>query len=212
MIHVVDKFNYPSYRSLIEDSFRLRYKVFVEEKKWTALEREDKRDIDQFDTENAVYHLCLDPEGQVVGVQRMLASTGPHLLSDVLPELCEGERPVGEHIWEWTRYAVDPRQRREPGRFLSPAAMDLLVGMVEWGLANKIDTFIIQMNQHWLLRLMQFHFRMTPLGFPKDMNSETIIAVTAGFNSNTLAKLREVRGSDEPVLVHLKSPDDSLAA
>jgi acyl-homoserine lactone synthase len=171
--------------------------VFVEEKGWSALERPDGLDIDQFDTPDAVYHLCLDEAENVVGCQRMLPSTRPHILSEILPQLCEGERPVGANVWEWTRYAVDPKQRRERGRMLSTAAISLLAGLVEWGLDREISTIIIQMNQHWMLRLLQLHFRVMPLGFPKDIDNEPIIAVTAQFNQDTLAKLYEVRGSDD---------------
>ena len=187
-------------RSLIEQSYRLRYRVFVEEKKWQALVRDDRRDVDQFDNDDAVHLLYVDSGGSVLGCQRMLPSTKPHLMSVVLPQLCDGEQPTGANIWEWTRYAVDP-SRRDRGRMLSPIAISLLTGLVEWGLIKGIDTIIIQMNPLWLLRLVQLHFRVTPLGFPQEIDGEATIAVTAAFNRSTLAKLREIRGSDESVLM-----------
>jgi acyl-homoserine lactone synthase len=138
-------------------------------------------------------------EGKVLGYQRMLPSTRPHLLSEVLPQLCEEERPVGPHIWEWTRYCVEPAHR-ERGRALSPVANALLSGIVEWGLSSGVSTIIIEMNPLWLLRLVQLHFRTVPLGLPQKIGGQDVLAVTASFDRRTLARLREMRGNDDPVL------------
>lgn len=84
----------------------------------------------------------------------MLSTIGGHLLSDVMPELCEGDRPFGPQIWEWTRYCV-ARPHRERGRALSPIANALLSGIVEWGLQSGVNRIIIEMDPIWLLRLVQ---------------------------------------------------------
>jgi acyl-homoserine lactone synthase len=199
MLHIVTQENIHLYQDEMRAAFQLRHRVFVEEMKWTDLDRGDGLEIDQFDTASAVHMLFLDEGSQVLGYQRMLPSTEPHLLSDVLAELCDGERPVGPNIWEWTRYAVDPAHR-DRGRVLSPIGIGLLTGIVEWGLARGIDNIIIQMNPLWLLRLVQLHFRVTPLGFPKLIGASDTIAVTAAFNALTLARLNEFRGSEASVL------------
>lgn len=115
-----------------------------------------------------------------------------------MPFLCDGPRPVGAHIWEWTRYAVD-KDHRDRGRILSPVGLALLTGIVEWGLETGVNTIIIQMNPLWLLRLVQMRFKTTPLGFPHELSGEATLAITAEFNPMTLAYLRELRGSDESV-------------
>ncbi len=65
-------------------------------KKWAGpiSQSRTEREIDQFDHKHAMHMLYIE-EGKVLGYQRMLPSTRPHLLSDVMPELCEVERPVG---------------------------------------------------------------------------------------------------------------------
>jgi acyl-homoserine lactone synthase len=191
MLLVVTAQNAEEYQGELDQAFRLRHKVFVEEKGWTDLRREDGRETDRFDDEHAV-HMLFTIEDRVVGYQRMLPSTRPHLLSEVLLDLCEGERPAGTNIWEWTRYCVEP-QYRERGRMLSPVANALLCGIVEWGLGRGIDTIIIEMNPLWLLRLVQLHFRVTPLGLPKLIGGEETVAVTARFDERTLQRLRETR-------------------
>ncbi|WP_352560614.1 hypothetical protein [Mesorhizobium sp. M0025] len=51
---------------------------------------------------------------------------------------------------------------------------------------SGIDTIIIEMNPLWLLRLVQLHFRVTPLGLPKVIGGEETVAVTARFDERTL--------------------------
>ncbi len=200
MIHVVTPESAHLYKSEMEQAYRLRHRVFVDEMKWTDLTKPDGREIDQFDDEHAVHMLYIDESGKVLGYQRMLPSTRPHLLSDVLPQLCEDERPVGHHIWEWTRYCVEPAHR-ERGRALSPVANALLSGIVEWGLESGVNTIIIEMNPLWLLRLVQLHFRTIPLGLPQPIGGVDTVAVTAAFDRRTLARLQEMRGNSERVLV-----------
>lgn len=198
MLHFVTSANSKLYHEELEAAFRLRHKVFVEEKNWADLRRDDGREIDCFDDEHAVHMLYIEA-GRVIGYQRMLPTTRPHLLSDVLPELCDGERPVGQNIWEWTRYCVD-LAHRERGRMLSPVANALLSGMVEWGLDTGVDTIVIEMNPLWLLRLVQLHFRVTPLGLPRIINGEETVAVTASFDKRTLDRLLETRRASSTIV------------
>jgi acyl-homoserine lactone synthase len=209
VIHIVTPENEVYYRDAMEQAFRLRHQVFVEEMGWTDLTKPDGREIDQFDDKHAVHMLYIQ-EGKVLGYQRMLPSTRPHLLSDVMPELCEGERPVGPHVWEWTRYCVAPGHR-DRGRTLSPIGNALLSGIVEWGIDSGISTVIIEMTPIWLLRLVQLHFKVMPLGIPLVIAGEDTIAVTASFDWRTLNRLREMRGdrkrvlpetSQAPILLH----------
>lgn len=194
MLKIIDASNIGlgSNRALMDQAFRLRHRVFVEESGWEDLRKADGREIDQFDDARATHMLFVE-DGQVVGYQRMLPTTRPHLLSDVLSELCEGERPVGPHVWEWTRYCVE-KSHRERGRKLSYTANVLLSGIVEWGLDNGVGEIVIEMDPLWLLRLVQLHFRVTPLGFPKEIEGKDTIAVTAAFDRRTLARLQEMRG------------------
>jgi acyl-homoserine lactone synthase len=198
-IHIVTAENIGAYRDAMEQAYRLRHAVFVEEMGWDDLRKPDGREIDQFDDGRAVHMIYID-DGRVVGYQRMLPSMRPHLLSEVLPHLCEGDFPVGPHIWEWTRYCVT-KAHRDRGRMLSPAGNLLLSAIVEWGLENGVSKIIIEMQPIWLLRLVQLHFRVTPLGIPDETRKDPILAVTAAFDSRTLARMRQVRGDDRRAII-----------
>jgi len=198
MIHIVTPENQHRFTDAMEQAYRLRHRVFVDEMGWEDLRSPDGREVDQFDNEHAVHMLYMDGD-RVLGYQRMLPTTRPHLLSEVLPQLCEVEPPVGPEVWEWTRYCVDSGHR-ERGRKLSPVANALLSGIVEWGLASGVSSIIIEMNPLWLLRLVQLHFRTTPLGLPQPIGSDDVVAVNASFDRRTLARLQEMRGDHGSVL------------
>ncbi|MGF3022890.1 acyl-homoserine-lactone synthase [Methylobacterium aquaticum] len=204
MISIVTSANIRSFAPEMEQAYRLRHQVFVTEMGWKDIERQDGREIDQFDDQHAVHMLATD-RGEVLGYQRMLPTTRPYLLTEVLPQLCDGPAPRAPQIWEWTRYCVK-QGHRDRGRMLSPIGSALLTGIVEWGLARGIDQIVIEMNPLWLLRLVQLHFRVTPLGIPQIVGTQETVAVTAAFDERTLERLRTVRGSDEPVI-----RDDALA-
>lgn len=199
MIHIVTAENIGAYQYEMEQAYRLRHNVFVDEMGWEDLRKPDGREIDQFDDGRAIHMLHVD-EGRVLGYQRMLPTMRPHLLTEVLPNLCEGDFPVGPHVWEWTRYCVT-REHRDRGRILSPAGNLLLSSIVEWGLANSVKKIVIEMNPLWLLRLVQLHFRVTSLGLPQQIGEDSIVAVTAAFDRRTLRKLQEMRGNDLPAIV-----------
>lgn len=191
MLNIVTSANASQFQPELDQAYCLRHRVFVDEKGWSDLRHDDGREIDRFDDEHAVHMVYVESD-RVIGYQRMLPTTRPHLLSDVMSELCEMQRPVGPNIWEWTRYCVEPAHR-ERGRMLSPVANILLSGIVEWGLDTDVDTIVIEMNPLWLLRLVQLHFRVTPLGVPRLINGEETVAVTAQFDERTLDRLRETR-------------------
>lgn len=204
MIHILTPDNERWYRDEMEQAYRLRHQVFVKEMGWQNLARPDGREIDQFDNEYAVHMLYIE-HGKVLGYQRFLPSTRPHLLSQVMPELCEEERPSGAHIWEWTRFCVD-RSRRERGRAVCPITNMLLAGAVEWGLECGISKLIIETNPTWVLRMIQLYFRPVPLGLPHKINGEDVIAVVAAFDWRTLERLREVRGNTRRALAPAIEP------
>ncbi|HEX3496067.1 MAG TPA: acyl-homoserine-lactone synthase [Methylocella sp.] len=199
VIYIVTNENYYLYRDEMEQAYRLRHQVFVEEMGWTQLAKPDGREIDQFDNEHAVHMLYIE-DGKVLGYQRMLPSTRPHLLSEITPELCEGERPVGSHIWELTRHCVGRAHREKMGRIASLAANVILSGMVEWGLQRGVSTVIVEIEPATMLRLVQLHFRPFPLGLPMRIAGRDTIALTLTFDWRTLNRMREMRGAWNSVL------------
>ncbi|MCB1381584.1 MAG: GNAT family N-acetyltransferase [Notoacmeibacter sp.] len=193
--------------SLWEAVYRLRHSIIVEEMGWDDLRRDDELEIDQFDHDEAVHMLCMR-EGVLAGYQRMLPTTRPHLLTDVLPELCEGERPCGPGIFELTRYAVAPAFR-DGRRGVSTVGSELIAGFVEWGIATGVHSVIIEFEPMWVLRALQLRFLAKPLGYQKVIGTQNVVATLLTFDAQTLATVRGKRNWHEPVLAH--SPANASA-
>ena len=210
MIHVVDAENICQYGPAMEQAHRLRHAVFVDEMGWEELRKPDGIEIDQYDDSRAVHMLYID-DGLVLGYQRLLPTTQPHLLSDLFQDLCDGDRPVGPHVWEWTRYCVC-RPQRERGVGQSGVADALIAAIPEWSLPVGIGQMIIELDPIWLLRLIQLHFRVSPLGLPKRMSGGDVIAITVAFDQRTVARLAQVRGDNRPLIVPRRAADHRLLA
>jgi acyl-homoserine lactone synthase len=198
VIHIVTPDNESFYRDEMEQAYRLRHRVFVEEMGWHNLAKPDRREIDQFDNKHAVHMLYIE-DGKVLGYQRLLPSTRPHLLSDITPELCEVERPIGADIWEISRHCV-ARGHRSGGPYMSPIANALGSALLEWAFDCGIAKFIVEIEPLELLPLVQLHFQPLPLGLPHKIHGREVIAVTLTFDRRTLERFREMRGDGHRVL------------
>lgn len=198
MIQVITAANIDEYRDLMEEAYRLRHKIFVEEKGWSNIARPDKREIDEFDDEYAI-HLLAMQDDTVVGYSRLLPTTRPYVLSTHLPQLCAGSPPAAAHIVEWSRIGVASSVRTS-GRRLNPTALTLLTAIVEWGLPRGLGGFVSEMPTSWLLRLLQLHIHALPLGLPHVIDGVEIVAVNAAFNEASLRQLQTMRGDTASVL------------
>jgi len=187
----------PGESRVLDEAMRLRHKVFVEEKGWNSLRRDDGRDVDQFDTPATVHHVAI-VNGEVAGYQRFNATTGPHLLVDVHNELCDAPSPRGSHVWEWSRYCVARKFKRE-GAFCDVAST-MLIGALEWGEPLGILNFVLEFHPVWITRFLELGFDVKPLGLPKDYDGEPTIAVCLGYGENTYQRMLELRGIHGPVL------------
>ncbi len=201
MIYVLSGEDTRHFPKLMEQVYRLRYEIFVKELGWDELERGDELEIDQFDGPDAIHHICVRDD-KVAGYQRMLPTTQPNLLSEVLPFLCEGPQPRGPNIFELTRYAVAPAYR-EGRRGLSSVGSELMAGCVEWGLDSGIDKVVIEFETIWVLRLLQLKFLARPLGYETQIGRQKVVATELTFNDETLRTIRAYRGNSANVTAYL---------
>ncbi|MEO0329000.1 MAG: acyl-homoserine-lactone synthase [Pseudomonadota bacterium] len=187
-----------NYSHEMDQAYKLRHDVFVDEMGWQELDSDAKRERDGFDNEDAV-HMLLYSDGKLAGYQRMLPTTKSYLLSEVYPELCETKIPRDASIWEWTRFAV-AKEFRKSIRKLSPTGNRLLSGIVEWGMKENVHSIVIEMSPYWILPLVQLKFQIQSLGRTRLIGDEETIAIIANFDQVTLDRLREIRGDTKPIL------------
>jgi acyl-homoserine lactone synthase len=197
MIEVLTGLHAHNNHPMLESSFRLRHQVFVDERKWENLRRQDKREVDQFDGPQAVYLLAF-VDGILAGSQRLLPTLWPHLLSDVHAFLCDRKYERAVHVWEWTRLCIDPRYRS--GQYKGRIASELTIAAVEWGLLHGVRDVVLEYDPIWIPRFRDMGFEVRPLGLPVEIDNEQVVAVQMHYDDATLSRLRASRGITTSIL------------
>ena len=183
IIHIITPENEPKYSDEMGQAYRLRRHVFLEKKGWNGLAKPDGREIDKFDKKHAVHMLYIE-HSNVLEYLRVVPTTSPHLLSEVMPDLFEVEPPFGAHIWQISCHCVASGFRSD---------WRLASSLVEWGLACRISSFILAIEPISLLPLINLHFQPLPLGLPREIDGQDVMAVMLGFDERTLERLREMQ-------------------
>ncbi len=174
-IHVVRNDNAHLYAAELEQYFRGRYRVYVLERGWKDLDRPDGREIDQFDTKEAVHLLAIENQ-QVVGGHRFNPSTGPTLISEIFPHLSLAPLVRSADVFETTRLWVAKEKR---GRYAHPSVESLLLaGTMEFALALRLSKIRVVFETWWVPRFQSLGWKLHPLGLPQDINGLNCIAVT----------------------------------
>ncbi len=210
MIYVVDRTNRAGFSAQIEDMFRIRHEIYVERRGWAALAKPDRRDIDQFDTDDTVYLLGIDDEGKVTAGLRLNPTKGPHLIKDVFPHaVTKRPIPVDDRIYEFTRWFV-VKERVSPSENRRLAG-ELLAAMFEYGLANNLSHFTLLCDSFFLRTMRELHWTVDTMGAPTPYDEGTCIAVIFPASAANLMATRAARSITEPVLAHLPRPIPSPA-
>jgi acyl-homoserine lactone synthase len=196
-IHVVQKHNRHLYESHFDPYFRLRHDIYVKQRKWMALDRPDGREIDQFDTEDAVYLFCLD-EGQLIGAMRAIPTLSPTLLSDIFPDLSIRGPIQQPDVYELSRVFVIPERR---GEHAGPRIETmLLTAIMEYGISIGLTGFSIVLESWWLTRFERCGWKAHPLGLPQMMDDMAVLAVLVDCNEATWRSLCRQIGRTGPIL------------
>src|SRR5690242_6135136 len=88
VIHFVTAGNRAQHEKLCDSMFRDRKAVFIDRLGWNLQTIDGNREIDQFDTPDAVYVVEANAEQRHLASLRLLPTTKPHLMSEVFPFLC----------------------------------------------------------------------------------------------------------------------------
>lgn len=191
MILTITEDNRDVYGDLLDDMHRMRYRV-IERWGWQVPGIEPGYDKDGFDTHRTVYFLDLDDAGEkVVGTCRFNPTTGPHLLSEVFPDMCElAGVPRAPHIWEATRYLIDTQT--VPDWQSRRSRTRLALALCEYAHANAITEMSWLTTQALYKNMVQL-WPSRPLGLPKyfEADDNTYIAALSELTEEATAILRE---------------------
>jgi len=168
--------------------FEARKRVFVDLLKWDVPVIDGRFEVDQFDDERADYLVVTDGGSRHLASTRLLQTTGPHILADLFPFLCEGSIPVGPTIREITRFCLDPgggaANRRE-------ARDRLISALVDHALGQGVSTYTGVAEVGWFQQIIGFGWRCRPLGLPREFGSSLLAALAIEIDEDTPRLLAE---------------------
>jgi acyl-homoserine lactone synthase len=186
-VHVITRDNQHLYEDKLDEYFRLRHEVFVNERGWWDLRRLDGREVDAYDNENALYLLAIDRD-RVVGGQRLYPTVLPHMLSEVFGHMAQRGLPRAQHVFEWTRYFVVKERR------MGRTDCRLLAAVQQFCLEEGITEITAVVEMWWLPRWQQVGFKVKPLGLPTTIEGQPCIAVAIRISQDSLDQVRSLAG------------------
>ena len=135
-----------SHADIFEQMYRLRAEQFSLRRGW-RVDVHNGLEKDRFDDLNPLYICVLDHKQNLLASLRLLPTTGPHMLSDVFPEVM-GESGIVRHplIWESSRFCVDTKAAREFGADgINMVTRQILAGLFQTasdaGIRNVISVY-----------------------------------------------------------------------
>lgn len=178
--------NADRHAALMHDMFTDRKRVFVDWLGWDV-PHANGEERDGYDDALAEY-VILQHEGRHLGSVRLLRTDRPHLLSHVFPFLCEGEVPSGPEVREITRLCVSPDCPSDARRLVTRT---LLTALTEYALMTGIDSFTMITDIAFLQRVIACGWRCEMLGLPQPYAGQSLAAMQAFIDVDTLSILRE---------------------
>jgi len=197
MMNVLTAQNVEDYPELMEKVWRFRHKQFVERLGWKELRSDDGREMDRFDTDDAI-HLVVTSGDNIVGYTRLLRTSRPHLLSDVYPEIMEGnDWPRADNIYEWTRCISDDRA----AKFGDVQASHVLItGVLEFCLVSGIKGMIVETHPKLVTWMLETGYKVETLNMPQVINDVPVVPVYIGATRAALERHHQMFGIRSSVL------------
>jgi N-acyl-L-homoserine lactone synthetase len=177
---------------------RDRKRVFVDRLGWALPIRGSWLEVDEFDSDHAVYLLARGPDGTHQGSLRLLPSTGPHMLRDLFPTLCAEPVPQEDSCWEISRLVTNPIGAS--GTSILRVHRLLALALLEFAALNGIETFSLLIEVERLAALLSVGWPVLPLGMPMEMDGQLLQAFQIQVDAHSLGAMRARFGISQPVL------------
>jgi acyl-homoserine lactone synthase len=196
MIRVIDNTNFQLFPRTMDQLFRVRHSVFVEEKGWIQFERDGIYEKDQYDTEDATYVVALDNLDNAIGCFRLYPTVLPHMLSEQFPHLVLGEVLRRRNVLELTRFHLGKTKRQ------SSPYLELLTAIPEIGLELRLSGFTALVRSLRIPVMLATGLLITPTGLPVLIDGESHMSVLFEVSERCLARINKTRGSARSVFEH----------
>jgi len=208
MIKFVNVNNRANYKHLLDQMHRDRKRVFVDWLKWDVPVVDDM-EVDQYDTDDAVYLLSVDPAtGEHVASIRLLPCSVPTLMAEHFADMVQSPVPNDDSAWEMTRLCANPAIKDKLVQWTG--RKNITVAAVEFALMRGIEQLIFVTHSSWVPTILSVGWDIELLGLPRKDGTESIAAMRIRITPDTLALIRRNWGVTEPLLEFDK--DETIAA
>jgi N-acyl-L-homoserine lactone synthetase len=199
MIDVVLPENRFAFAQALLEMHHDRKRVFVDRLGWELPSRQSWLEIDEFDSEYAVYLISRERgTGRHQASVRLLPSTQPHVLACLFPGLCAKSVPVGEDCWEISRLLASPAHIN--GTALVRVHRLLALALVEFALLNQIRSYSLVTEADRVPALLSVGWDVQPLGLATLCKDRQLQALQIVITGDTLGVMRSRLGFEQPVL------------
>ncbi|HJW41117.1 MAG TPA: acyl-homoserine-lactone synthase [Rhizomicrobium sp.] len=204
MLEVVTSRNALLYQDALHDMYCLRHRMLVDGGGLERLRRKDGLLVDRFDGPDATYLLLTDDSGNVRGAERLLPTTGRHVLAEIVPEACSVAGVLrGKGIFELTRVCVDEALDL-PVR--ETARNHLMVGLLEFCVRSGCRKLTMLLPTDALFHHLVIGLKIKPLGLPVERDGTKQIAVAMTIDQTGLDALRFAFDVFEPLVHYVGAP------
>lgn len=166
MFRIVSPENRGAYQGILREMHEMRYRVVVREWGWDIPGATIGYEADQFDTDETLYVIVQNDDGEVVAASRMNPTTRPHMMSELFADYCDLQPwPVGEDVWECSRFVTERAKLADPVedfRVRCRLGMGLTVCCLDRGI-----TRLSWLTHQKFYNLVQRVWKTEPLGLPR---------------------------------------------
>ncbi len=198
MIFVVDAAHRQHFAADLAEMHRQRKAVFVDRAGWEIPVAADQ-EIDQYDLRKDTLYLLAKHErtGTVRASARLLTTTGPHLICDLLGAADRATIPRGSTVWEVSRFCTAPgihaRDRRHG------LLWEMVCGVLETGLFYGIDEVIFAASRALLPLALNCGWEARTLTRGLSDQNDDVTLVAAAITAAGLRRVRQAHSIAIPV-------------
>ncbi|EEA00763.1 autoinducer synthesis protein [Burkholderia sp. H160] len=173
---------------LINEMYRLRARVFHGRLGW-EIPTIAGMEIDGYDALGPYYMLIQGENQQLRGCWRLMPTEGPNMLKDTFPQLLHGAAaPVGRHIWELSRWAIETGGEAQSFGFTDMtirAIQEVMRFAQRMGITHYVTVTTTPIER----MLRRAGLDIGRLGAPLQIGVERAVALDVAVNEKTLTSL-----------------------
>jgi N-acyl-L-homoserine lactone synthetase len=197
MVFIVNAENRVLFERDLHEMHLQRRRVFVEGLGW-PLPLQRGAEFDQYDGDDVLYLLVKDDANAVLRASaRLLPTDRPHPLLDLFPNLCAGEVPRGEDVWEISRFCPNPALTRQRERLA--LLWQIICASLETALLFDIEQLTLIANRALLPLVLKCGWDAVQLGPTCPDRHDEVSAVGVSVRRAGLRRVRDRFGIAGPV-------------